>query len=168
MPELTQSLIDDTVLKRFWNMVHKDICWLWTGSTGSGYGRFNIRGELYTTHILSYFIHKGPIPDGYIVSHTCDNRHCVNPDHLYLTTMSDKMKDCIAQGIATPPDWTKSPILRGEQHGHAKLTTQDVINIKRWLNNNVYDVKQLAAMFNVSLTQIYRINNGDRWSHIVD
>ena len=74
-----------------------DGCWEWTGSTDyHGYGRLQRgrRGEgVVKAHRLSYEIHKGPIPDGLDVLHTCDNPPCANPYHLKVGSHADNMHD---------------------------------------------------------------------------
>lgn len=75
-------------------------CWLWTGSFfANGYGRFKEIGVTgQKAHRRSYEIHKGKIPEGMYVCHSCDNPPCVNPDHLWLGTNSDNMKDMVRKG----------------------------------------------------------------------
>ena len=73
-------------------------CWLWSGAMQKGYGTMNLWDRFYGAHRISYDLHKGPIPDGMHVLHKCDVRACVNPDHLFVGTRSDNMKDMMSKG----------------------------------------------------------------------
>lgn len=76
-------------------------CWEWTGSTkGQGYGLFAIDGHPHSAHRVSYEEFNGPIPDGMMVCHECDNRLCINPTHLWLGTALDNVRDMIEKGRA--------------------------------------------------------------------
>lgn len=87
--------------QRFWAMVEKtETCWLWLGGAIDGYGTITEEGRTVRAHRVSYKLHVGPIPTGLFVLHHCDVPSCVNPDHLFLGTHSDNMKDRQMKGRA--------------------------------------------------------------------
>lgn len=74
-------------------------CWLWAGAgTDNGYGVMWGEYRKEYAHRVSYLLYNGPIPDDMQVLHRCDTPLCVNPEHLFLGTVSDNMKDCSAKG----------------------------------------------------------------------
>lgn len=81
-------------------------CWIWTGRlSADGYGTIQFAGTFTTAHRISYLLHKGNIPAGFVVRHCCpggDKRHCVNPEHLTLGTRGDNNRDTAARGRRAP------------------------------------------------------------------
>lgn len=75
-------------------------CWNWIAATRgkTGYGAFKYKGKTVDSHRVSFLFYNGEIPDGLLVSHTCDNRLCVNPNHLFLGTHKDNYDDMVNKG----------------------------------------------------------------------
>ena len=126
-PELL--VLTESYSERFWSNVRKspesDGCWIWTGGRNKrGYGQLTVFGRTQGAHRISYQIHKGKIPSRLFVCHNCpsgDNPLCQNPDHLWLGTHQDNMRDRNQKGRQASGDRSGArlhpeTIRRGDNH----------------------------------------------------
>jgi hypothetical protein len=111
MPYHIEDADRPRVLERFWLQVVKtDGCWLWTGAIDSnGYGKFALPRpwRRVAAHRVSFALHNGELEPGKFVCHACDNPPCVRPDHLFLGTQSDNMRDMLRKGRGRNPLFAK-------------------------------------------------------------
>lgn len=164
------DIFNSTVELRFWSKVkvgYSDECWIWQASLRpNGYGQFAPRhGTIWLAHRASWTITNGKIPDGMDVLHKCDNPPCVNPHHLFLGTQLDNTRDMIAKGrffYHLHPD----KHAKGENHGSAKLTEKQVLEIRQKYSTGNYTQKELAEHYGVFNTLISRITLRKIWKHI--
>lgn len=141
---------------RFWEKivpVTESGCWIWTGATShSGHGQFYWKGKLSRSHRVSWEIRFGAIPGDASVLHKCDVPCCVNPEHLFLGSQADNMRDMREKGRSCA----------GEVNSHSKLTKEDVIHIRE----SAFGGAQMAATFGVSHSTICDIRAGRSWKHV--
>ena len=79
-------------------------CWEWTGGTQTeGYGNFKVNGKTQLAHRVSYVMHHGPLDRREVVLHSCDNRICVNPDHISKGSQLENMHDMMKKGRKAMP-----------------------------------------------------------------
>lgn len=145
-------------MQRFWSKADKSgDCWNWTASRfADGYGQFKLNKKNWRAHRLAYTLAHGEIPADMCVCHRCDNRKCVNPDHLFLGTVQDNVADMDSKNRRGAT--TKN---NGSGCGMAKLTESDVALIRA--SYPKVNGVQLARRFNVSNSTIYRILRNQRW-----
>lgn len=150
-------------IKRFENNVYPEPntgCWLWTGCVSPGkwgYGVFWVDGKTIKVHRYSYIIFKGEIPKGLFVCHSCDQPSCVNPDHLFLGTHQDNMKDMNSKG--------RGGSTKGERSRLSRLTTQQVLDIRSMYSDGNSSIK-IAKRFSITDRNVMHIVNRETWKHI--
>lgn len=147
--------------QRLWRNVEKtDGCWLWRGALNQkGYGSIQEGGKgskRVATHRLSYQLANGPVPDGLFVLHKCDVPNCVNPDHLWLGTHEDNMRDMREKGRAS----TDAP--KGTHNGKALLNE----GIVRYIRASPLGHAALSRELGVSPNCIRGVRTGRTWSHV--
>lgn len=146
---------------RFWPKVDvgdEDECWVWRGSVKeTGYGLFQQDGEALRAHRVAYELVFEDPGEKHVLHH-CDNPSCVNPGHLYLGTHQDNMQDMVQ----------RDRIPRGERAGNAKLTKDEVREIRQRYDEEDILQKELADEFDISTTNVSSIITGKWWAHLED
>lgn len=144
---------------RFWSKTKPGLngCIEWQAAKKDGYGVFNRDGKhTILAHRMSWILEYGDLPKGSVLRHTCDNRPCVNVQHLMIGTHADNVADKISKGRGND----------GMKHGHAKLTDAQVIKIRSLYQLRVSNQYELAVEFGVSQSVISEIINRNAWDHI--
>ncbi len=153
-------------MKNFWKKVSiasADECWNWNGGKNEkGYGLFGFNGATKGAHRVSWILSNGEIPTGLCVLHRCDNPSCVNPSHLFLGTHADNTADAIAKGRYPQITATGINRARGERNGQAKLSADDVRQIRESSASQI----KLANQFHVSKSTIGNIKCRRKWAHL--
>lgn len=160
----TKRRTRDEEISDFWARVNKlgpDKCWEWTGVRNHrGYGKIHFGRQNTYAHRASYVVHKGRIPDGLCVLHSCDNPPCVNPNHLIAGTQLENIRDCIIKKRKNPP--------RGESHAHRKVTEEIVKQMRSRYqpHDPVNGACALAREFGLSNSATNQIVNRVTWKHV--
>jgi hypothetical protein len=117
-------------------------------------------------HRLAWELVNGPIPPGLCVCHRCDNRRCVNVEHLFLGTNSDNVADMVAKGRnKSMPPHADNP-LRGESVGTAKLTSDAVVRMRARYSGGGISIEALGMEFGVSHAAAQRVIARTHWKHV--
>jgi hypothetical protein len=121
-------------------------CWNWTGAlSGSGYAQVQMWPKVQRGHRISYEHFVGPIPKGMLLRHSCDNKICINPDHLIPGTKVDNGRDAVERGQFKPK---------------AKLTYEQVLKII----DDPRPQTHIAKEYGVNPSAISNIKRGKRWA----
>lgn len=141
-----------------------DGCWLSDSSSWGdmGYGQFSFNGYRRAAHRAAWEIFKGSIPDKTLVLHTCDVPNCVNPDHLFLGTQLDNMRDMLAKGRR--PHVPSFGQKAGESNINAKLND----GLVRYLRTDKggKELLSIASRLQVSPATLRRARYGHSWKHV--
>lgn len=158
---------------RFWSRVSKsDGCWLWRGGRYERYGQFwsASRKVRVRTHRFAYELATGRNPGPLCVCHHCDEPLCVRPDHLFLGTNLDNIRDRDrkqrqARGSRSGAHTHPERICRGTRNGLAKLTDNDVRQIRKQIDRGVTR-SEMSRQYGVSIPTICDLYKRETWGHI--
>lgn len=145
------------------HVVRTESCWTWTGATlSNGYGVFGSpRGESRLAHRVAYRLAHGEIPSGLFVCHSCDNRKCVNPAHLFAGTQKENIADMYRKGREAGCG------VRGEKNPSAKFGAADAA-LMRHLADCGVQPRRLAGLFGVTRSTVSRVALRQSWAHVPD
>lgn len=169
LPDFTES-----EKSKFWSCVDtsggEKSCWEWMGvkwarKNGVGrYGLFARHGRSFSTHRLAWLFSKGPIPDGLLVCHHCDNPPCCNPAHLFLGTQKDNIADRNRKGRQPVNPFS---LKRGENHEKTTLTEAQVREMRHLYQPWKMSCSKLAKMFGMTKDGVHSIIARRTWKHVV-
>lgn len=135
---------------------------MWAG-VFVGYGAICVSGKRYLLHRVVWQIERGAIPEGLLVCHTCDNRACIRPDHLFLGTYADNSADMVQKGRSA----------KGETVGQARLSADDVAQIRAEYNRlgptrgeRYGAVRAIAERFGIDRSNLYALVRARTWRHV--
>jgi len=150
-----------TTEERFFKKVNKTTsCWFWKAGTRgkTGYGSFKYNGKVIDSHRMVWILTFGEIPEGLYICHTCDNRLCVNPDHLFLGTPKDNWLDGVKKNKILP----SSPIYFKDGHisPNRKISFLDSREIINLYTTTKLTQKQIGEKYNISSRAVRYILTG--------
>lgn len=142
------GLVPRPLEERFWESVDRgEGCWEWQGALkDTGYGQMQVTdmGRPCTTHRISWFLHHGEWPTLHVL-HRCDNRKCVRPDHLFLGTNADNVRDMVSKGRNA----------KGIRAG-GKLTADNVDTMRRLYRDGMGQ-SLISRLFGVNRSWVSRV-----------
>lgn len=136
-------------------------CWLWLKYTKKrnrhSYGYTFFMGNKMYAHRASFVIFKSEIPEKMMVCHKCDNPSCINPDHLFLGTQKQNIRDMVKKN--------RGPDRRGSKHPNVKLTEDKILEIRRLSLSGLKNIR-IAERFNLDPARISGIIRRVVWKHV--
>lgn len=152
-------LMSDAAIERFWALVDRrgeNDCWFWKGNINRlGYGQMRIHGSIVRAHRVSYSLAGNSLMKYPMVCHTCDNRSCVNPKHLYGGTQADNMRDMVERGRSR----------RGERNQNASMTDAQVLAMRKDYESGML-YREIAHKYGKGESGLVRLLFGPLYSHI--
>jgi hypothetical protein len=128
-------------------------CIIWLGAKASGYGQFFWRGKVISAHRAAWQAeNQSEIAKGMMICHRCDNRACINPDHLFVGTAAQNSRDMVE----------KERQAKGESVGNAKLNRDSVLEIR----NASGTISGIARQFGISRRNVRFIRQRKTWRHV--
>ena len=171
--------------QRFWERVNKNgpvpphrpelgPCWVWEGAKrcdAAPYGVFYYNKKNMGTHQVSWIMKNGPIPKGLWVCHACDNRLCVNPNHLWLGTPLQNARDMVSKsrqafGDRNTARCNPQKQVRGETHPNSLLTVEQVLEIRQLCSLRSISQAEIGERFGVAGETVCAIHNRRIWKHV--
>lgn len=143
---------------KLWKPNEQTECWEWSGSTSKhGYGKFRLNGRTLLAHRVSYMTQKQvDLQAHQKVCHTCDNRRCVNPSHLFVGTQGDNVRDAASKSRLGKAN------VKGVKNPQAIFSDNQVRAILR----DVRKLREIAAEYGCAVSTISMIKNGKNWPHL--
>jgi hypothetical protein len=127
-------------------------CWNWTGPLRNGYGQVcTARSKHVLAHRAAYQLFVGEITDGLYVCHRCDNRRCMNPEHLFLGTALDNAQDMVS---------------KGRQASGVKLATKLTADQARAIREDGRKYREIAPDYGITFAMVGHIKRGRAWGSV--
>lgn len=159
----------EPLMVRLWRRITKagpDECWLWNGALSEGYGSIGLghrtAGTARTHRLVLEEKIGRKLAKGEDTRHACHNRACNNPAHLSPGSRADNMHDAMLAGRTN----RGRSVCAGEKHPNARLTANDVYDIRQLWYCGEYTCRQLAARFSVDIAHIWRVATGKGWRSV--
>lgn len=147
---------DERIRESGWDVTESG-CWEWRGPRNNkGYMHLGFDGKIVGVHRLAYETWVGPIPEGHVVMHSCDNRSCINPDHLRTGTQRENLEDMTAKGHRAV----------GERNGMAKLTAELVRKMRAEFSTGE-TAAAIARRYGVGETAAWNVVHNNTWKEVI-
>ena len=134
----------------------QDQCWEWQSTTDGKYGTFGLKGKAYKAHRIAYLLHNKSQPDiDKDVCHSCDNPPCVNPNHLFLGTRSENLRDMHSKGR-----WVCPEKLKGDKSPYVVHSDKKIRKLIFLYKSGCFSSHYLGERYGVPRSLVYRVIQG--------